>query len=201
MSGRDLDAFRRAALESLAGLGAALAAVDEAEAALRLVTDAVFELLGDRSADLVPGALKQGETQFFVAGFFLVLPEATGHVLVAERGFPAEQHRLRIPIDTGHPGRVYQTRSALLLADTDEHGDFKQILKTARMGSTLYGPMTRGAEMMGQLIMAARARHTFSEPDLIVLRAFAALAAEAFLARDGTAFLAALQDRAPRQAR
>ena len=48
---------------------------------------------------------------------------------------------------------------------------------------------------------AAIFENVAKSPDLIVLRAFAALAAEAFLARDGTAFLAALQDRAPRQAR
>ncbi len=192
MSGRDLDAFRGAVLARLAALAPALAETAEVEPALALVSGSVFDLLGDREAHLVPGALKEGQRQFFVAGFFLVPPDAQGHVLVAERGFPTEQHRLRIPIDIGHPGQVYRDRAPLILADTDEHHDFKQILKTARMGSALYAPMISRGVMLGQLIMAAQARNTFSEPDLTVLRGFAAFAAEAFLARGGESFLAGL---------
>ena len=192
MSGRDLDAFQGAVLARLAALGDALAETAEAEPALALISGAVFELLGDRRAHLVPGALKAGQRQFFVAGFFLLPPGGGGHVLVAEHGFPAEQHRLRIAIDIGHPGQVYRDRAPLILADTDQHADFEQILKTARMGSALYAPMLAPGAMVGQLIMAAQARHTFSAPDLTALRAFAALAAEALLAREGEAFLAGL---------
>ena len=192
MSGRDLAAFQGAAFARLAALGPALADTMDVEAALSLVSGAVFDLLGDREAHLAPGALKAGQHQFFVAGCFLVPPGAEGHILVAEHGFPAEQHRLRIPIDIGHPGQVYASRQPLMLADTDEHADFEQILKTARMGSALYAPLLRADAMHGQLIMAAQARHTFSAPDLAVLRGFATLACEALFARDGEAFLATL---------
>jgi signal transduction protein with GAF and PtsI domain len=53
---------------------------------------------------------------------------------VTEHGFPPEQHCLRIPIDTGHPGWVYRRQRPLRLANTDAHADFKQVLKTSGMG-------------------------------------------------------------------
>lgn len=33
-----------------------------------------------------------------------------------ENGFSPEQHRLRLPIDTGHPGAVYRSRQPFLIA-------------------------------------------------------------------------------------
>jgi GAF domain-containing protein len=189
MTARDSDRFRSDALARLAAAGEAAARAAEVEVALSILAGAAMELLGDAAAHLRPGALKVGEQQFRIAGVFLVLPDATGHILVAEHGFPAEQHRLRIPIDVGHPGRVYLDQKPLILANTDDHTDFKQILKTARMGSALYAPIFDGDEMVGQLITAAQARDTFSAIDLEVLRSFAALASLAYVARDGAGFL------------
>ena len=60
----------------------------EVEAGLMELSRATFELLGDRRAHLRPGALKDGEQQFFVSGFFLVSSDRQTHVLVAEHGFP-----------------------------------------------------------------------------------------------------------------
>ena len=148
---------------------------------------------GDRQAHHRAGALKPGEQQFFVTGVFLVTPTADSHLLVAERGFPPEQHRLRIPIDTGHPGLVYRRQRPLILANTDEHTDFKQILRTARMGSAMFAPMCWRGQMAGQLIMAAQARHTFEPADLDdVLMAFASLAAALYAAHNGAAWLQSL---------
>jgi putative methionine-R-sulfoxide reductase with GAF domain len=189
MTGRDFDRFRAEALAALAEAGEAAARQPAVEAALATLTGAVIDLLGDAQAHLVPGALKEGERQFRISGVFLVLPDAAGHILVAEHGFPPEQYRLRIPIDVGHPGQVYLDRRPLILANTDEHADFKQILKTARMGSALYAPMFDGEEMLGQMVVAAQARNTFSEPDLEVLRAFAALGSLAFMAKGGASLL------------
>lgn len=153
------------------------------EAALCEISETVFATLGRRETPKKAGALKQGERQFFVCGFFLLDEAANEQVLVAERGFPAEQHRLRIGADVGHPGWVVQNRRALILANTDEHADFKQILRTSRMGSALYAPMFWGERLLGQLIMAAQARGTFSEPDLAALRAFAGLASHTYVAQ------------------
>lgn len=189
---RDLDAFRAAALARLETAGTAAAAETAVEPALSHVTRACHELLGDRDAHTRPGALKEGERQFFVAGVFLAAPAAERHVLVAEHGFPPEQHRLQIPIDIAHPGHVYRTRAKLILENTDEHDGFRQILKTARMGSALYAPMIWQGAFVGQLVTAAQARNTFSAPDLAVIVAYAQLATALWAALDGPALLEAL---------
>jgi len=187
-TGRDLAAFRELAVAQLYRAGREALAETEVEAALRHLTRGIFDLLGDRRAQERPGALKAGERQFFVSGIFLVEPQETGHRLVAENGFPPEQHRLHIPIDIAHPGWVWKNRSPLILANTDDDRGFAQILKTARMGSALYGPMLWRGRMLGQLIMAAQARHTFRQDDLDVLLGFAQLATAVLMAMDGSAF-------------
>lgn len=193
-AGRDLDAFRARALAALAELAGELPEAGGVEAALNRITGTAFALLGDRQAHLRDGALKPGERQFFVAGIFLVMPGEDGHILVAEHGFPAEQHRLQIAIDTGHPGQVWRGQVPLLLANTDEHVDFRQILKTARMGSSLYAPIFGRRRMVGQIIAAAQARKTMAEADLEVLCVLAGLAGLAYVAFGGDAWLRALVD-------
>ncbi len=189
MADRDIHEMRNRVIQRLGDVGATACDATDAESALRLVTRAAFDLLGDRQAHLRLGALKPGEQQFFVSGIFLVTPAADSHLLVAEHGFPPEQHRLRIPIDTGHPGWVYEHQRPLILANTDAHADFKQILKTSRMGSALYGPMVWRGQMIGQLITAAQARHTFEQADLDILVAFAHLASTLYAAHDGASLL------------
>ncbi|MEJ0067975.1 MAG: hypothetical protein WDO24_03715 [Pseudomonadota bacterium] len=77
--------------------------------------------------------MKPGERQFFIAGAFFVTPDKRYHMLVGNVDFPPEQERLMVPIDGGHPGWVYANRSKLILKNTDEHGAFRQYLKTSRM--------------------------------------------------------------------
>ncbi|PON17087.1 hypothetical protein C2W62_15015 [Candidatus Entotheonella serta] len=189
MADRDYHDLRDRAIQRLGDVEARACNTPDAESALRLVTQATFDLLGDRQAHHRPGALKTGERQFFVSGIFLVTPGTDSHLLVAEHGFPPEQYRLCIPIDTGHPGWVYQHQCPLILANTDAHADFKQILKTSRMGSALYGPMFWRGQMIGQLITAAQARHTFEQVDLDILVAFAHLASTLYAAHDGATLL------------
>jgi len=189
MSGRDLAAMRAGVLERIAAAGRTASSSPDAETALAAITRVPYELLGDREAHLRAGALKAGEHQFFVAGIFLVSADAGEHLLVAEHGFPAEQHRLRIPLDIGHPGQVYRDRTSLILENTDEHAGFRQILKTARMGSALYAPLIWQGRFIGQLVTAAQARNTFSPPDLGVLEAIAELATVTFVAHDGQRLL------------
>ena len=160
------------------------------EEAMRVLARAFYDTLGDRQAHLRPGALLPGEHQFFVAGAFLVSPDARYHMLVGNLGFPAEQERLLVPIDGGHPGQVYATRSKLLLENTDDHATFKQYLKSARMGSTIFAPMIFRGHFHGQLIMAAQARHTMREADLEVIVALSRVAAGAWIAHGGPAWLA-----------
>jgi len=161
------------------------------EEAMRALARGCFDLLGDREAHARPGALKEGERQYFVAGAFFVTPDRQWHMLVGSLGFPPEQERLLVPIDGGHPGWVHANRSKLLLENTDEHGSFRQYLKTSRMGSTIFAPiMWRGA-FHGQLIMAAQARGTMRPVDLAVIVACSRIAAGAWIAHGGPAWLAA----------
>ena len=189
MSHRDVDELRQQAIERLGDIGRSGCQAPSVEAALNEVTQAAFEGLGDREAHLHAGALKKGEQQFFVSGIFLVTPQADAHLLIAEHGFPPEQHRLRIPIGLGHPGWVYHHQQPLLLANTDEHADFQQILQTSRMGSAIYAPMFWHGRMIGQLITAAQARHTFAQADLDILVAFAHLASALYVAHGGEQLL------------
>ena len=179
---RDMDAYQGAVHAAIDRLAEQLVGANDAEVALAAITSALVELNGDRQAHLNPGALKPGERQYFIAGCFLVMPGESQHLLVAENGFPPEQHRLRIPIDIGHPGHVFRERAPLILANTDVHADFKQILKTSRMGSAIYAPMIWQGRFLGQAVNAAQARNTMSDADLQTLVTLTHLATLAYVA-------------------
>ncbi len=161
------------------------------EAAIRAIASRYYEALGDRAAHEREGALKPGERQYFVAGGFFITPDGAWHMLVGNVNFPPEQERLMIPIDGGHPGWVVKNRSKLLLRNTDEHGQFRQYLKTSRMGSAIFAPLFWQGEILGQIVMAAQARYTMREEDLAVLVACSRAAAAAWIAHGGPAWLAA----------
>lgn len=186
MSVRDLTTALALADEA----GAAALAAEGPEAAMRAIAQRIHAVLGDRQAHERAGALKPGERQYFVAGTFFVTPDRQWHMLVGNVNFPPEQTRLLVPIDGGHPGWVYANQSKLLLKNTDEHGEFRQYLKTSRMGSAIFGPMFWRGEFIGQLIMAAQARYTMDETDLAVICALAHVASAAWVAHGGPAWLA-----------
>lgn len=186
---RDLAALWPAAVAALARATRAACEATGPEEALRALTAVCPELLGDRAAALRPGALKEGERQFSVCGAFMVTPDGRSNLLVAEVGFPPEQHRLKIDIGLGHPGWVVTHRTPLILANTDLDRDFKQILKTSRMGSALYAPMRWRGEMLGQLVCASQARDTYRQADLDVLVALADTATALWIAHGGPAFM------------
>lgn len=96
-----------------------------------------------------------------------------------------------VPIDGGHPGWVVAHRRSLLLANTDEDRGFRQYLKTARMGSAAYAPLIWQGEILGLIIVAAKARNTLRPVDLAVLEALAPLAASLWVALGGPRWLAA----------
>jgi hypothetical protein len=186
--------------EALVALGRAARAACAAggpEEALREVTTICPVVLGDKEAHRRPDALRPGERQFTVSGVFLLTPDQRFNLLVAEVGFPPEQHRLRIDVDLGHPGWVVRHRNPLLLANTDLDPEFKQILKTARMGSAVYAPMTWRGTLLGQLVLASQARNTYRQIDLDVLIAYAEVATALWIAHDGPAFLQRLVGKIP----
>jgi hypothetical protein len=177
-------------LRLIESAGVAALAAEGPEAAMQAIAAHLYPALGHRGAPDQPGALQSGERQFFVVGTFIVTPDRQWHMLVGNVNFPPEQQRLMVPIDGGHLGWVYAHRAPLLLKNTDEHGAFRQYLKTARMGSALYAPLVWRGECLGQLLMAAQARNTMDEGDLAVLGACAPLAAAAWVAQSGPAWLA-----------
>jgi hypothetical protein len=181
--------------KAIAALNDALktaAASGDIETALSAISAGAWTTLGDPKAHERPGALKPGEHQFAVSGYFMLSPDGTETILVAEHGFPPEQHRLRIASDLAHPGWVVKHRKPLLLANTDEDSNFKQILKTARMGSAMYSPMIWGETFIGLLITASQARNTYGEDDHTAHQAFANAAAAVYMAHDGPGFTKAL---------
>jgi hypothetical protein len=56
------------------------------------------------------------------------------------------------------------------------------------MGSAVLSPMIWQGQFLGQLFMAAQARHTFDDPDLEVLVAFSRLATAVWVALNGPAW-------------
>ncbi len=175
-------------------LSAALAEANAAvgpEEALRALTRLAHDRLGDHGAAARPGMLKPGERDYRVAGCFMITPDHRYNMLIANVGFPAEQARLSIPITWNHPGKVVETRAPLLLRNIDEHPEFRQFLKTSRMGSSIYAPMIVDGTMHGQIVAAAQARTTYGPEDLERLVLLGHAAAAVFVAKGGPTWLAA----------
>ena len=59
------------------------------------------------------------------------------------------------------------------------------MLKTVRMGSALFGPMVWRGQMLGQIITAAQARHTYGPIALDIFMGFARVAAAVSMAHGG----------------
>ena len=176
-------------LEQLAQLMKYAQTENAVETILKAFSTAAMKTLGDLSATKIPGNLKANEYQFSVAGFFLHIPERKESCLVAEQGFPVEQHRLCIPDDVGHPGWVVKHKKPLLLSNTDEYSDFKQILKSARMGSAMYSPMFSSGTFIGQFITASQARQTYRIQDHEIHQVYTSCANLVFNALNGSSIL------------
>lgn len=176
-------------LAAIASASEAACSARDPESMIRALVTPMLEVAGDREAWQQPGSLKPGERHYYVGGCFVVTPDEAWHMLVGNVGFPTEQRRLMIPIDGGHPAQVRTSRKPLLLANTDEHGDFKQYLKSSRMGSSIYAPMVWQGQFVGQMIMAAQARNTFREQDLAMLRVLASQAAALWIGLGGPDWL------------
>ncbi|WP_237213811.1 GAF domain-containing protein [Falsiroseomonas oryziterrae] len=183
-------------LAMLSEAGAAASSADGPEAAMRALARGCHDTLGDRAAAQRPGALKESERDYRVSGCFMVTPDRRWHMLVGNVGFPPEQHRLMIPIEGGHPGRVLRSGAPLLLTNTDEDAGFRQYLKTSRMGSSAYAPMLWKGAFLGQIVVAAQARWTYGERDLAALVVASRIAAAVWVAQGGPDWLAANADPA-----
>ena len=90
-----------------------------------------------------------------------------------------------------------RTGEPVVLSDTYSDAMFRQILKTARMGSALYAPLLWRSDVLGVLNIAARARNTYDAGDLEAALLFAGLAAATWMAMGGPEHLAAVTSALP----
>ncbi len=164
---------------------------DDVEGALHALATVAHATLGNRAAADRPGALQEGERDYRVAGCFMITPDWQYNMLVGNVGFPPEQRRLMIPFAWNHPGWVVTNEQPLLLENTDDHGTFRQFLKSSRMGSSIYAPMITSDGMVGQIVAAAQARWTYTQEDLDRLIVLGRIGAQIWRARFGANWLAA----------
>lgn len=162
------------------------------EQALRHLTRIARAVMGDLDAGKLPGAIKPGEKDFKVSGIFFAAPKRDHLILLADHDFPSEQRHLRISITDSRPGFTVRTGRPVVVPNTDYDSGFRQILKTARMGSAVYAPVVWNGEVLGMFNIAAQARGTYDKTDLQVGMLFANLAASIWMALDGPAYLAGL---------
>ena len=179
----------RVTTDILAETVAAISRAEDAEAALRAVGEAGLTRIGDPDAASKPGGLKPGEVERTITAFFLILPGREKMVLLGEQGWPEEQHRMIASTDNGRPGWVVATGKSCVCVNTDEDGLFTQILKTARMGSTIYAPLLWKGETLGLINFASQARYTYAESDLPIVETLGLMAATAWMAHGGPDFL------------
>ncbi len=161
---------------------------DTLESSMAVITSEIMNILGDKSAHLKPGALKQGEKQYAVSAAVMINKNENTNVFFAQQNFPKHQYGLKISLDHGHPAAVVRNKKPLLLPNTDDYSDFKQILDTSRMGSSIYYPFFWKGEMLGQLICGSQARYTYRKLDLEIIKPFANIAALLWIANDGKSY-------------
>ncbi len=164
------------------------------EEALWSITRTVPALLGDASAALRPNAFRENPAPTIgcAATVFLRTPNGRHHLISAPVNFLPEQYHELVGIELGHPGEVARHHMSLLLKDTALHQGFVKILQSFRAGSSIFAPLLWQGQYLGVLICANAARGTYAERDLQALQGFAALAATAFMAQGGPAWLASL---------
>jgi GAF domain-containing protein len=156
-------------------------AEDDPERALAHLTHMAQNVLGDPE-------LTRRES-FKCSGVFLLAPGGDHLILLAEHGYPPEQHRGRISIMDSNPGLVVRTGEPKIVPNTDEDANFRQILSTVRVGSSCYLPVIWQRRVLGMFNVAAQARYALNETDRDMGMLFANLAAATWMALDGPQFL------------
>lgn len=157
--------------------------------AMQALTAELHGLLGIQDADLKPGGLLPGEKPLVIAGIEMVSADRQEFIFIAERNFPAHQHRQRIPIGTGHQALVMRTKKSVISEDLHKDPVFVQVLSAAKMGSLIMAPMMWEGKVMGMVFTASQARRQFRPLDLTALEAFADAAAMLWVAHDGPRLL------------
>jgi GAF domain-containing protein len=151
-----------------------------------------------RVAQAALGDLERArEGAFRCSGVFLLAPSGDHLILLAEHGYPADQHRARISIMDSNPGLVVRTGRAKIVPNTEEDPNFRQILRTTRVGSSCYLPVIWQRQVLGMFNVAAEARYALSEIDRDTGLLFANLAAATWMALEGPRFLEQISNSLP----
>ena len=161
------------------------------ELALAHITRIAQQVLGEHTGQQSQAA-GAGEPEFRCAGIFFAAPKRDHLILLAEHNYPPEQHRARISIQDSNPGLVVRTGEPKIVPNTDEDPNFRQILSTTRVGSSVYLPVIWRRQVLGMFNVAAQARHALAEIDLRMGLLFANLSAATWMALDGPRYLEAV---------
>jgi signal transduction protein with GAF and PtsI domain len=175
--------------------------LQEAAEASRVESDpeqALSHITRIAQATLGHAERNESEGAFRCSGVFLLAPSRDYLILLAEHGYPPEQHRARISINDSNPGLVVRTGKPKIVPNTDEDPNFRQILSTVRVGSSCYLPVVWKRRVLGMFNVAAEARYALSEIDRDMGLLFANLAAATWIALDGPRFLDQVSASLPR---
>ena len=186
--GRDI-AFYERVTQGLQAAAEASRVETDPELAVAHITRIAQEVLGERASPQQPRGPKAGAAEFRCAGVFFAAPARDHLILLAEHGYPPEQHRARISIHDSNPGLVVRTGQPKIVPNTDEDPNFRQILKTTRVGSSVYLPVVWQRQVLGMFNVAAQARYALAETDLRMGLLFANLSAATWMALDGPRYL------------
>jgi len=174
--------FHARAIDALHDANEAAWRETDPEEGVRHFTNATRGLLGDPDAPNQPGALKPGETQFVVSACFFIAP-SRDHMIVFADNFGLG--RACISVTDSRPGHAVQTRQAAVVRNTDEDKIFRQIIKTGRVGCSIYVPVMWNGEVIGMFNTASQARYIYDETDMRVQKLFAACAAAVWMGLGG----------------
>jgi hypothetical protein len=186
---RDVVNFNKNAERILKDVELEADAAENAEEALRVITLALVNLLGDRNAHLQPGNLKKGEFQQFACGALFLTPDGISNQLIAPVNYHPDQIHMKLDSTIGHPGWMVKNQKPLLLENTDLDKSFVKILRTFRAGSVCYAPIKSENTYFGQIVCAAQGRNTMTEDDLAVHIKFCQLASTLWVVKDGPNYM------------
>jgi HD-GYP domain-containing protein (c-di-GMP phosphodiesterase class II) len=112
--------------------------------------------------------------------------------LAASYGLSEGESNLVIPADFGMAGKVLKTREAILLANTDQEPDYRQLLESQRIRSAIFAPLKWREEVYGVIFAGNQQKESLNENDCNLL---SALAVQAALAIHNSRLYADLEDR------
>ena len=65
---------------------------NNAEASMSVVTKTILDILGDKTAHLKPGGLKEGENQYSVSAAVMISKTKEFNIFVAQQNFPSSKY-------------------------------------------------------------------------------------------------------------